>query len=374
MRRIALGLTLLLYTASALAPAAAQAQDVACTHPVPVPGPDPDPAGSPSGLHRIARGEGVRVAVIDTGVADHPHLAVEAVADLVSPGAPDPHLDCDGHGTVVAGVVNQIAPEATILSIRQSSAHYRQVDGSATGTLESLATAIHRALDAGAQVINTSVVSCLDPGVLFDARPLYDALHRAEAEDAVIVAAAGNAGTVCKPGMVVFPAHEETVLSVAAVHPGDPYSVADYVMPGAEHLSAPGLVTVGLSPAGHGWASGVVNAQGQEVGFEGTSFAAPVVSGVAALLRQRHPHDSGAQIRDRIHQAAQPGHGFVDPHASLTHLTGDYAVAGRDFVVEKQEPRASQASGRAVQILGGIGAALLLGVLSGAIRGHGRRG
>lgn len=374
MRRVALGLALLVCAVSVPTPAAAQAPDVACTHPVPVSGPAPDPADVFAGLHRIARGEGVRVAVIDTGVADHPRLAVEAVADLVSPGTPDPHLDCDGHGTIVAGVVNRVAPGATILSIRQSSAHYRQVDGGAAGTLESLATAIHRALDAGAQVINTSVVSCLDPGVLFDARPLHDALHRAEAEGAVIVAAAGNAGTVCQPGMVVFPAHEETVLSVAAVHPGDPYSVADYVMPGAEHLSAPGLVTVGLSPAGHGWASGVVNAQGQETGFEGTSFAAPVVSGVAALLRQRHPQDSGAQIRDRIHQAAQPGHGFVDPHAALTHLAGDYTAVGRDFVVEKQEPPTSQAPERAAQILGGIGAALLLGVLSGALRGHGGKG
>lgn len=374
MRRVALGLALLVCAASVPTPAAAQAPDVACTHPVPVSGPAPDPADASAGLHRIARGEGVRVAVIDTGVADHPHLAVEAVADLVSPGTPDPHLDCDGHGTVVAGVVNQVAPGATILSIRQSSAHYRQVDGGAAGTLESLATAIHRALDAGAQVINTSVVSCLDPGVRVDARPLHDALHRAEAEGAVIVAAAGNAGTVCQPGMVVFPAHEETVLSVAAVHPGDPYSVADYVMPGAEHLSAPGLVTVGLSPAGHGWASGVVNAQGQETGFEGTSFAAPVVSGVAALLRQRHPQDSGAQLRDRIRQAAQPGHGFVDPHATLTHLAGEYLAVGRDFVVEKQQPPISRAPERAAQILGGIGAALLLGVLSGALRGPGGRG
>ncbi|WP_460490916.1 S8 family serine peptidase, partial [Corynebacterium nasicanis] len=167
----------------------------------------------------LARGEGVRVAVIDTGVAPHPELGhVEALADLVSPAAPDPLLDCDGHGTVVAGVIRGIAPGAQILSVRQSSGHYRDTAG---GTLATLTEGIHRALDAGARVINISVVSCLDASLLLDARPLHDALHRAEAEGVIVIAAAGNVGGQCQPGMAVYPAGEETVLSVAAVHPGD---------------------------------------------------------------------------------------------------------------------------------------------------------
>ncbi|QGU03778.1 S8 family serine peptidase [Corynebacterium comes] len=367
MRCAVLGLSLLAFTP---VPAAAQAPDVACTQPVEALG----PVGSSTDMHRIAAGEGVRVAVIDTGVADHPHLVVEPVADLVSPSSPDPHLDCDGHGTVVAGVINGVAPGAVILSIRQSSAHHRQVDGGPAGTLASLADAIHRALDAGAHVINASVVSCLDPAVPLDARPIHDALHRAETEGVVVVAAAGNSGSTCRPGMVVYPAHEDTVLSVAAVHPGDPHSVADYVMPGAHHVSAPGLVDVGLSPTGRGWASGVVTTHGQETGFEGTSFAAPVVSGAAALLRQRHPHDSAAQIRDRILQAAEPGPGVVDPHATLTHLSGEYRVAGRGVAVEKDEAVTPRAPGRSAAILSGLGVALLLGVLIGPVRGAARRG
>lgn len=366
MRRVVLGLGLLLAQPAMLpVPTAAQVPDVPCTRPVEAPA----PAQPDTGLHRLARGEGVRVAVIDTGVADHPRLRVEPVADLVSPATPDPHLDCDGHGTIVAGVVNGIAPGAVILSIRQSSAHHRQVDGGAAGTLAGLAAGVHEALDAGAQVINISVVSCLDAGVLLDARPLHDALDRAESEGAVVVAAAGNAGSVCQPGMVVHPAQEETVLAVAAVHPQDPHTVADYVMPGVGQVAAPGRVTAGLSPAGRGWASGVVDARGQESGFEGTSFAAPVVSGVAALLRERYPHESAAQLRGRIRQAAQPGHGVVDPQAVLTHLAGDYAVAGRQVVVEKQESPAPQSPGRAAAIVGGLGVVLLAGVLLRGLRG-----
>nr|WP_304503499.1 S8 family serine peptidase [Corynebacterium lemuris] len=364
MRRVVLGLGLLLALPAAV-PAAAQVPDVPCTRPVEAPAPaQPDPD-----LHRLARGEGVRVAVIDTGVAAHPRLRVEPVADLVSPGAPDPHLDCDGHGTVVAGVVTDIAPGAVILSIRQSSAHHQQVDGGAAGTLAGLAAAVHEALDAGAQVINVSVVSCLDAGVLLDARPLHDALHRAESEGAVVVAAAGNAGSVCQPGMVVHPAQEETVLAVAAVHPQDPHAVADYVMPGVGQVAAPGRVAVGPSPTGVGWASGVVDARGQESGFEGTSFAAPVVSGVAALLRERYPHESAAQIRGRIRQAAQPGHGVVDPQATLTHLAGDYAVAGREVGIGQQERPVPEAPGRAAAIVGGLGVVVLAGVLVRGLSG-----
>ena len=374
MRRAALCASLLLPAAfpaafPILPLAAAQAPDVACARPVEAPA----PVKVPPGMHRIARGEGVRVAVVDTGVAAHPHLPVEPVADLVSPASPDPHLDCDGHGTVVAGVVNGVAPGALILSVRQSSAHHRQVDGGPAGTLASLASAIHRALDAGAHVINTSVVSCVDPAVLLDARPLHEALHRAEAEGVVVVAAAGNRGSSCRPGMVVYPAHEETVIPVAAVHPDDPHSVADYVMPGAGQVAAPGRVEVGLSPTGHGWASGMVDARGQETGFEGTSFAAPVVSGVAALLRERHPQDSAAQIRDRIRQAAQPGHWVVDPYGALTHLPGDYAVAERTIVAAQKESAEDRAPARAAVILAGLGAALLLGVLSGSVRRPGRK-
>lgn len=369
MRWTALAVPLLL-SAAVPVPAAAQVPDVACTRPVEVPG----PAVVPADFHRIARGEGVRVAVIDTGVADHPELRVEPVADLVSPGTPDPFLDCDGHGTIVAGVVQGVAPDAQILSIRQSSAHHRQVDGGPAGTLASLADAVHRALDAGARVVNISVVSCLDPAVLLDARPLHEALHRAEEEGAVVVAAAGNSGAACRPGMVVYPSHEDTVLSVAAVHPGDPHAVADYVMPGAEHVSAPGRVEVGMSPAGHGWASGMLQADGRETGFEGTSFAAPVVSGVAALLRERHPEDSAAQIRDRIRQAAEPGNGVVDPRGTLTHLSGTYTVAGRGIAAGQEETTDNPASARSAVILSGAAVALLLGVLTGSARRGSRTG
>ena len=335
----------------------AAAQDVACVAPLPA---DQAPATDP-GLHRISRGEGVRVAVIDTGVAPHPDLGpVEPIADLVSPWAPDPLFDCDGHGTVVAGVLRGVAPGAQILSIRQSSAHYRD----AGGTLETLTQALHHAVDAGSRVINISVVSCLDASVLLDAAPLHHALQRAEDAGAVVIAAVDNAGGACAPGMVVLPAHAETVLAVAAVDESDPHALAAYALPGGQ-LAAPGRVPVGLSPTGEGYAAGTLSSQGGQAGFEGTSFAAPVVSGVAALLAERHPHDTAAQLRERLVQAAEPGHGVVDRQAGVAHLTGDYARGERELSVAAPPEERSGAPGRAGLVLA---AALVVALLIGPVR------
>ncbi|CAM3875124.1 S8 family serine peptidase [Corynebacterium frankenforstense] len=291
--------------------------------------------------HGLATGSGVIVAVIDTGVADHPRLGgVVPGADLVTPDAPDPLRDCDGHGTVVAGVIAArpseqdalvgIAPGARIVSVRQSSAHYRSPAGpgaagaqrEGSGTLGGLARAIHEALDQGARVINASVVACVEPrrAAGMDTGSLDEALARAEAEGAVVVAAAGNASADCPPGSVVYPGHAETVLTVTAL--ADEHRLADYsVAAGPGSLAAPGTVAVGLDPGGAGLATGVTDPEsGTARGFEGTSFAAPVVSGLAAALIERHPEASPALLRAHLRQAAQPPHGAVDAHQVLGHL------------------------------------------------------
>lgn len=317
-------------------PHLAFAQDIACA--VGAPADDIDPAEldeSHAELHGLATGVGVKVAVIDTGVAGHPQLdQLSGGADFVTPGSPEPFKDCDAHGTVVAGIIaatgGGIAPDAEIVSIRQSSAHYRsQVPrgddspAAATGDLETLTQAINNALDENAAVINISVVSCVEPSLAprVDTRGITEALGRAEREGAVVVAAAGNMSHECPAGSTVFPAHFPSVLAVGAR--ADAYTVADYSLPvpeGTTLLTAPGTVTHALAPGVAGWSAGKAGDRGAVEPFTGTSFAAPVVSGTVALLKQRHPHASAAQIRELLTASAEPHGGAVDPLRAVSFV------------------------------------------------------
>jgi membrane-anchored mycosin MYCP len=140
-------------------------------------------------IWRLTRGAGQTVAVIDTGVSRHrllPHLVPGG--DYVFTG--DGTEDCDGHGTIVAGIIGAaadsdsdsfsgIAPDATIISIRQSSNKFRATDGpsgSGFGDVDTLAMAVRSAADMGATVINVSSVACLPADGGLDDRALGAAL------------------------------------------------------------------------------------------------------------------------------------------------------------------------------------------------------
>ena len=113
--------------------------------------------------------------MIDTGVARHRLLPrLTAGGDYVATG--DGTQDCDGHGTIVAGIIaavpvddapdafGGIAPDAGIIAIRQSSNEFRRSDGGSgpgVGDVDTLAMAVRTAADLGATVINISSVACV---------------------------------------------------------------------------------------------------------------------------------------------------------------------------------------------------------------------
>lgn len=319
-------------------------------------------------LHSFATGAGVKVAVIDTGVAAHPQLRVTPGADFVTPEEPDPLRDCDLHGTVVAGVIAGkdlgVAPDAEIYSIRQTSSHYRTpapeneaAEGVGSGTLASLAAAIEDAVNAGAQVINVSVVSCVpaEAAARVDRAGVDAALRRAEEAGAVVVAASGNATSGgCEKDDVVFPAEADTVLAVGAL--ATPHDLAEYSI--AAPLSAEGSVPLALEPGG-GWATG----KGDAV-FQGTSFAAPLVSGTLALLVQRYPEDTPAQLRQRIVDSAEPGHGVVDPLTAVTYRPASEARGERTFAVTPTPASENKAWAQVRVLLGALGMLILVAVFS----------
>lgn len=369
-------------------PIPAWSQDLSAQCPQPIAAAPPPGAPAPEMLtsHRFATGRGVTVAVIDTGVAAHPRLgAVIPGGDFIA--GPDPAgalLDCDGHGTVVAGVIAArpapdysdsfigIAPEAEILSIRQSSNVVRPPRDSrgnreSTGTVQTLADAIALAVDKKAGVINVSLASCIPAHTArsADTSVLDAALRKAEHAGVVVIAAAGNLGPSCPEGSVAFPAASPTVVAVSAS--ADSHLLADYSLPvTTAPISAPGSLAIGLSPTGAGFATGMSTTQG-DAPFTGTSFAAPVVSGMAAQLKERYPHDSAAQIRDKLRAAASPGTGHIEAGAALMQLGGTPAV--QQATVAAPIPEPPRIPHRAIAtLLTFLGTAGLLAMLMGLTR------
>lgn len=282
-------------------------------------------------LWQDTKGKGVRVAVIDTGVdAVNPQLkdAVDrsAGADLLpapkdgagasdgskSKDAADGTTDVVGHGTKVAGIIAArpragtgfvgLAPEATIIPIRQN-------DDKGSGTAASMAAAIRHAIKKHARVINISQDTTKPLRADSD---LALAVREALKNDIVVVASAGNDGLSAQV-KETYPAAYPGVLAVAASDRNDeraPFSqTGDFV-----GVAAPGVDMVSTVPKG-----------GQCVD-NGTSFSAPYVAGVAALIRAKHPRWTQAQVVAQIEQTAERavngrddfiGWGVVDPVRAL---------------------------------------------------------
>lgn len=316
---------------------------------------------------QFSRGAGQKVAVIDTGVNRHPRLpALEGGGDYVSNS--DGLEDCDAHGTVVAGIIAAapspndafagVAPDATILSIRQSSGVYAvrglgapHNDPNAVspgyGNIHTLALAVSRAVDLGATVINLSETACVPVGAQLDDVELGMALRYAYERDVVVVAAAGNISgqglcrsqnSVRDPNLPLERAWESVetiaspawfsqyVLTVGALtSSGEP---AGFSLRGPwVGVAAPGEQVVSLDPNGPGLINAWQDQRGL-VAINGTSFAAPFVSGVVALIRSRFPTLGAGQVMDLVKRTAHSGgrgpdaaagYGIVDPIAALTY-------------------------------------------------------
>ena len=209
---------------------------------------------------KISLGQGITVAVLDTGVdPTHPALASHVAVggydyisgtDTISDVAGGP---ASGHGTFVAGLIAQVAPQATILP-------FRVLDTNGLGTVGDVASAIETATDDGARVINLSM------GMAVSSRTLHAAISYAQSHGVVVVASAGNQGSAIPQ----YPAAYDSVIAVAGTDQQDQRaSFSNY----GDHIvvSAPAVDLYSAYPGGYAYGSG-------------TSFAAPLVSGELALL------------------------------------------------------------------------------------------
>lgn len=365
---------------------------------------------------QYSRGEGQTVAIIDSGVRPGPRLPnVTGGGDYLSAG--DGLTDCDGHGTLVAGIIGGqpgadgftgVAPGARLLSIRQASPRFAPNAGGkdpervrADVEIDSLAGAVVRAADLGATVITISTVTCLTLDLLGDQQPLGAALRYAAVDkDVVVVAAAGDSGatnagapgTPCASNPLGDPRNSndprnwagassvavpawwhQYVLSVAALSAdGQP---ADFTMAGPwVGIAAPGedIVSVSNDPAG-GLADGMPDGRGGMTPLDGTGFAAAYVAGAAALIRSRYPALHADEVVRRLtstaHNGAQApsnlvGAGTLDPVGALTWTVDRAGENTRDIkhVAAQAPPPVVDHTPRTVALVGTAALAVVVAV------------
>lgn len=333
---------------------------------------------------QVTAGRGVVVAVIDTGLdTRHPQMRDARVVQgrNVIPGfAPTNTIDCSGsgHGTSVTSVIAAqhlegvpfagVAPDATIVPIKQTNS-----GSDNTGKAAGIADGIDAAIAAKARVVNISVtVPHPDP-------ELRAAVARAAKANLVIVAAAGNDGQ--GNNFPAYPAAYSTdFANVIAVSASDVKDVIGKFSDTGNYVTvaAPGVGVVVPAPF-----SGYTK-------VDGTSFAAPYVTGTVALVLAAHPSMTAAEVRNRIEATADRppatvpdpkyGYGIVNPYLAVTAVRDDVAaVPSARPAAPLPAPPIAHPADRHLAHVALASAVVLLGLavfaatVAGVLRGQSRR-
>ncbi len=258
-------------------------------------------------LWKQTHGEGVTVAVIDSGIA--PHSAFQdAIKDFRNFSSDSDVYDSLGHGTHVAGTIGArtgfakgIAPGCSLLSLKA-------LGHSGMGSMAAVADAVRHATEVKADVI------CMSLGAPRPDARLHEAIRHAHSQGVIVVCAAGNDG-----GAVNYPAAFSETIAVGAVDRNG--ALCEFSSRGKEiAVAAPGAEITSTWLA-EGYAT-----------LSGTSMAAPFVAGVltlyvAAQKKEGMDIDHAAVLRalaDTCRDVGEAGKdphygwGLLDPHKMLT--------------------------------------------------------
>lgn len=291
-----------------------------------------------------ADGSGVGVALLDTGVAEHPDLRGQVAASVDLTNEVN-FTDTYGHGTFMAGLIvgtgassggayTGMAPGAHLVSVKVSGA-----DG--TMTLGQVLYGL-QLIDASKDIYNIRVVAlALSSPPLHGPDPLVLAVERLWADGIFVVAAAGNSGPVA--GSVTSPGVDPYVLTMGASDEAGTASTDDDSVPAwsargpsvygmaKPDMVAPGVSLVSLRSPG----STIDTANpGARIGSgyfkgSGTSMSTAVAAGAAALLISEDPSLSPDMVKGRLMGGAVPvgdpgsaGAGLLDVSSALASGAG----------------------------------------------------
>ncbi|WP_409303839.1 S8 family peptidase [Peribacillus sp. SCS-155] len=260
-------------------------------------------------------GKGVKVSVIDTGIANHPDLALSGGTSVVS--YTSSYADDNGHGTHVAGIIGAknntigtvgVAPDASLYAVKA-------LDGRGSGYLSDIIAGIDWSIQNKMDIINLSL------GIPTPSYALADAVDRAYNQGILVVAAAGNDGTADGSGDTVdYPAKFPSAIAVSAT---DEYNNRGIFSSSGDSIevAAPGVNIV----------STFLN--GSYARASGTSMAAPFAAGALALLKEANPAATNIAIREKLKNYALDlgtpgrdslfGYGLVQAHIAVQAINAE---------------------------------------------------
>ena len=234
------------------------------------------------------------IAIIDSAV-DLSHEAFNGsdIIHLDNVGQPITSLAPTEHGTLVASLIfgnHESEIKGICPNTRGMIIPIFGLNNQNKSTQLELSRAIHTAIDNGAHIINISAGELNQSGAPDEI--LKKSLERCEAQNVLVIAAAGNDGCDC----VHIPASESTVLTVGGLNEsGTPLNQSNF---GAQYKSS-GI----LAPSENIKGAGLKQSYIQRTG---TSFATPIVSGIAGLIRSQFPSLKPSEIRNLIIKSAVP--------------------------------------------------------------------
>ena len=345
-------------------------------------------------LHRNGvTGRGVTVAVIDSGLWDHPVLTMDtrgkprvlARYDAISDKLAEEVFDASGHGThmtsviahngpvtragVPTGAYKGVAPDASVVSVKA-------FDVEGQGDFLDIVRAVQWVIDNreryDIRVLNLSFAA--RPRWYYWLDPINQALMRAWASGITVIAAAGNEGP--DPMSIGSPGNLPYIITVGAVTDSwTPYDKDDDYIPDfssrgptpSAHIKpdivAPGGHITGLTRPG----SSLTRQHPEymlrtgELVMTGSSQATAVVSGLAALLLQLEPDLSPDDIKCKLMSSAEPainndgllayspfqqGHGYVNAARAVT--LGERGCGNADMDIERELAGLSHSQGPAI--------------------------
>ncbi|MEU4392806.1 S8 family serine peptidase [Kribbella sp. NPDC023855] len=286
------------------------------------------------------------IAVLDTGVdAGHPDLAGHLLPGYNLFNTALPPNDGDGHGTAVAGIIAAGTGNGAGIAGVAWDAKIRPVkvlDDNGDGSDGKLVMGINWAVKVGARVINMSLSSEQPNSVL------HDVIKNAAAKGVLVVASAGNTGTA---EFSHYPAAYPEVLSVGATD-GNGVLTSFSSTGSTVDIAAPGFGVTSTAPR----ALTPAGSSPYFIELAGTSFAAPVVAGVAALVRNKWPALTPAQVIERLKSTARDaGTRGTDVYYGAGVLDAYHALGGRwapDFAPGTQDVNDLPARATAIEPAG----------------------